>query len=341
MVDLIGRIGDAKNGSIDWKTGRSTITNGDAMMKDIRSVIGDGGANDPATNFLALLNDGFAVPNGAPAQDDPTFRFIPWRSLYDAVTLQSMTQQDWDWLGISTATDPKQLPTVISSKFTYHPDYVLDDAHAQSLSASAQYYLPALQKTSGVSTVPLIFRPVTAVDLNPILHPIVGRVPIGISTTATSTTTAPLNTAPPTPTPAGSSSNPINTEVLALITDLVACFKTAKVSVDMALGFIPTAIRICLDATCAQKLIADFQKVVTATGGNVVTIIGAIASQGFSALGSLGALQWVGLAILHFAVYWWLMLQLNITSKGVCIVHFFPWISGLSGGLVNGYAQGL
>src|ERR1700687_6047322 len=78
IVDLIGRIGIANNGSIDWKTGQSTITDSAAMMKDIRSIIGDGGAGDPADSFLALLNDGFAVPKGAPAQDDPTFRFIPW-----------------------------------------------------------------------------------------------------------------------------------------------------------------------------------------------------------------------------------------------------------------------
>jgi hypothetical protein len=334
IVDLIGRIGIANNGSIDWKTGQSTITNGDAMVKDIRSIIGDGGAGDPATSFLALLNDGFAVPKGAPAQNDPAFRFIPWRSLYDPISLQSLTKQDWDWLGLDATTDPKQLTAAITSKFTYQPNYVLDAAHAQSLSASAQQYLPALQKTPGLSMVPLILRPVMAVDLKPVLHPIVGRgVHLGDPGTP-GTSTAALGAAPP------ATPNPINADVLALITDLVGCFNKATFSWDMA-WFIPIGVKICLDGTCAQKLLADLQKVMTASGGNVFTIIGAIAAQGFAALGSLGALQWVGLAILHFAVYWWIMLQANITSKGVCIHHFFPWISGLSGGLVNGWAQGI
>jgi hypothetical protein len=346
MVDLIDLIGDAKNGSIDWKTGKSTITNGDAMVKNIRGVIGDGGAGDPASNLLALLNDGFAVPNGAPAQGDPTFRFIPWRSLYDPIFLQSMTQQDWDWLGIAADTGPKQVPQLLTSKFAYYPNYVLDDAHAQSLSASAQTFLPALKKTSGVSTAPLTLLPVTAVTVSP-LHPIVGVVPTGTATTTpiptttpstkgdTGTSTLALGAAPSAPAP-----NPINADVLTLITDMVSCFKNAKVSLDQPI-FVPDGIRICLDATCAQKLLADLQKVMVAAGGNVFTIVGAIASEGFAALGSLGALQWVGLAILHFVGFWWIMIQANITPRGVCIVHFFPWISALSGGLINGYAQGL
>lgn len=346
MVDLVSRINDAKNGATDWKTGKVTITNGDAMVKDIRSVIGDGGAGDPASSFLALLSDGFAVPNGAPAVDDPNFRFIPWRSLYDPVSLQSMTQQDWAWLGIAADTDPKQLPTVMNQKFAYHPNYVVDAVHAQSLVASAQLYLPALQKTSGVSTVPLILeqRPVLKpiMDLNPILRPIVSTVPLGSSTTPTTSTpsdtgtsTQALGAAPPANPP-----NPINAEVLTFITDLVGCFKNATVSLDKVF-FVPTAIRICLDGNCAQKLLADLQKVMTASGANVITIVGAIAAQGFAALASLGALQWVGLAIVHFAVWWWIMIQANITPRGVCIVHFLPYISALSGGLVNGYAQGV
>jgi hypothetical protein len=334
MVALIGLIGDRKNGSTDWSTGKTTITDAAAMVKDIKSVTGDGGTDDPATKFLALLNDGFAVPNGAPAPTDPTFRFIPWKSLYDPVSLQSMTQQDWNWLGITATTDPKGVQTAISSRFTYSPNYVLDDAHAQSLSASAQHFLPALQNTSGVSTLRILL-PVTAV---PVLHPTI--VSTGADVTATTTTpdtgtsTAALGAAPSPP------PNPINADVQALITDMVYCFKNATVSVD-TVWFVPTAIRICLDAACAQKLINDLQKVMSSSGGNVFAIIGAIASTGFAALGSLGALQWVGLAILHFAVYWWVMISANITPRGVCIVHFLPYISALSGGLVNGYAQGI
>jgi|HubBroStandDraft_3_1064219.scaffolds.fasta_scaffold513279_1 hypothetical protein len=71
MSDLFNQIGNLGNGSIDWKTERTTINNSDDILKEIRSVIGDGGANDPAANFLALLGDGFTVPNGAPSQDDP------------------------------------------------------------------------------------------------------------------------------------------------------------------------------------------------------------------------------------------------------------------------------
>jgi hypothetical protein len=186
--------------------------------------------------------------------------------------------------------------------------------------------------------VHLLFLPVSKVgQLIPSQHPTIIKVPsVSTTPTPTSTSTAALG-APP-----ANNSNPINADVLAFITDMVTCFKNAQVSLDkLPIVNIPTAIRICLDATCAQKLIADLQKVMTASGANIITIVGAIAAEGFAALGSLGALQWVGLAILHFAVYWWIMLQANITSRGVCIVHFLPYVSALSGGLVNGYAQGL
>jgi hypothetical protein len=120
---------------------------------------------------------------------------------------------------------------------------------------------------------------------------------------------------------------------------MVNCFKGAGYSLAYA-WFVPVGIKICLGHDCAQTLISDFQKVISATGGSAIAIIGSIIAEGWATLSTLTAIQWVGLALLHFAAYWWLMLMTNITPRGVCIVHFFPWISGLSGGLVNGYAQG-
>jgi len=346
MSDLFNQIGNLGNGSIDWKTGRTTINNGGDILKGIRTVIGDGGANDPAANFLALLQDGFVVPTGAPSQDDPSFRFIPWRSLYDPLALQSMTQQDWDWLGINAATQTTQLSAAIGGRFSYHPEYVLDQAHAQSLTASAQFYLSALQKTSGVSTLPTVL-PMARIAESPIFKPTevepigLQGLKIGIEKPQPTGTVTQAESSPPPPAapqPA-SSNNALSAEVLTLIEDMVNCFKGAGYSVAYA-WFVPVGIKICLGHDCAQTLISDFQKVISATGGSAIAIIGSIIAEGWAALSTLTAIQWVGLAILHFAVYWWLMLMTNITPRGVCIVHFFPWISGLSGGLVNGYAQG-
>jgi hypothetical protein len=81
-----------------------------------------------------------------------------------------MTQQDWDWLGINAAMQTTQLSAAIGGRFSYHPEYVLDQAHAQSLTASAQFYLSALQKTSGVSTLPTVL-PVARIAESPIFKP--------------------------------------------------------------------------------------------------------------------------------------------------------------------------
>lgn len=293
---LFSYLGDSSNFTIDWTSGQTTVTNGDAIVNSIRKVVGTSDTGDPATSFLALIQDGFAVHHGAPDANDPGFRFIPWRSLFDVVSLQSMQREDWDWLGINDQSQVADLQTTIPNRFAYHPDYMLDTAHLQSISESAQFFIPRLQtnQLQPISGVPM--RPVTiGAPLAPTRMPMVGNLTARQQQALGSTPTRPQTPTPgPAPSPPTSSPS-LNQLANALVTfcqTMAQCFANAHYSVQWE-GIFPVGLRICLDSACAQKLLTGLESLMGASGGNIPALITTLLSKGLVSLGSIGWAGWL------------------------------------------------
>jgi hypothetical protein len=341
---LLSYLGDGSNFTIDWTTGRTTVSNGDAIVNSIRKVIGTSDSSDPATDFLALIQDGFAVHQGSPDANDPNFRFIPWRSLFDVVSLQSMQPEDWNWLGINDRSQVADLQTTIPNRFAYHPDYMLDAAHLQSVSESAQFFIPRLQTIPRQPIRPLPIRPITiGAPLTPISIPTIiiptdtQQQALGVAPTQPRTPTA--GPPPPSPTSAPNLAQ-FATALLAFCEAMAPCFGSARWSIQWEAG-LPIGVRICLGSTCAQKLLSSLESLAKLAAGEIPALIALVTAGGLAALGEIGFGGWVGLAILHFAAYWLTWITTTIRPGGDCLIVVFPFLWPLFGGLFYGWAEGI
>lgn len=311
-MELIDAV--VSNVKINWDTGEVDVPNAQAFTRAITDVRGDDAA-PLALDLLATLGDGFAVRPGV-QMDDDSFRFLPWRSLFETPSLAALDIADWKWLGLAATSDPSAVREALQI-FPHRPDYVGKRAYVSRLSESAGFYL-------GDTT------PIPLGDAKGSV-----RQPLG----------DPGPTPPPTPPqqPPGPDYAKLAAEIWAFIKEIGDCFAGAQWSIQTTGWpfFYPLGPRVCLDPPCAKKVADALKGLLGASVGNLITTLGVLIAKGLLTWAAIGsALGWVGLAILHFAAYWTPMILLNTTPRGVCITHLFPWNVALTAGIVSGWAVG-
>lgn len=322
---------------IDWNTGQVVGADVAAVARAMRSVAnGPLHADDLARSFVATISDGFAVGRNDIGPQDPRFRPIPWRSLFHEPSLSAMTVNDWDWLGIQQDSGAEAIATSLR-RFRTVPAYMQERAYLDSIASSAAFYLPLL-RTAVAMPRPSGFAPRRDL-LRPDLGPgVIRESGTGVLRQELGGEEAPK---PPAPAPApGPDYAQIAATVLGFIKQIGECFARAQWSIQWA-AFYPLGVRICLDAACTQKVADAFKGLLGTSAGSLISAIGVLVAKGLLTWGALlSAAGWVGLAMLHFASYWTAMILANMTPRGVCIVHLFPWNAAVSGGLFNGWAEG-
>ncbi|MCB9000339.1 MAG: hypothetical protein H6540_09810 [Bacteroidales bacterium] len=301
--------------TIDWSTGRASIQSNDAIVKAFIDIKGPGAEQD-AQNFLALLNDGFAIPKTGVNIEDPSFFTIPWRALSHAPTFDTLTIENWKWLGIEPWSDTQEIRRKLAEKFVAAPDYMFEASHLSTLRESAA----SIEYVDNLNQFLPVFR------ANP-------RLPADDGGS-------------------GGVPNPPSIDWLGLAKAVIKFFEDAgpcllhgQWSLEYATfrgrPIYAIGVRICLDRACADKVENALWSLLGVAGGDIATVITTLISKGLLTLANMLSWgTWVGLAIVHFALYWAILIETNKTANGVCIIHFWPLNSILSGGLVNGWAQG-
>jgi hypothetical protein len=318
------------NFEIDWATGKSRIGSSTQIVTAFQRILEDDNVDDLAVSFLATLSDGFAVGRDPMSPEDSRFCPIPWRSLFHEPSLASMTVKDWDWLGIRRDSSASEIAASVR-RFPNHPDYVLEQAHLDSLAGSAGFYIGLLNEHTELPPRPSGFA------LRRVWKDTVPGGDIGVLRQGLGGDEPPKGAPAP---PPGPDYAQIANAFLSFIKEIGECLATAQWSIQWAL-FYPLGVRICLGAACAQKVANALKALLGTSSGSIVATIGALFAKGLLTWGQLlSSLGWVGLAMLHFASYWTAMILANVTPRGVCIIHLFPWNSALSGGVFNGWAEG-
>jgi hypothetical protein len=321
---------------IDWTTGRVQVADRSAVARSIRELTASPGADEIANSFLATLDDGFAVRPSGPGPNDPAFRPIPWRSLSHVYSVEAMTVEDWEWLGIRENSTIEQAREALA-EFEIRPDYMLSDEHISMLRDAAESSLPILRATPQ-------FPPRPA-DFTPFLRVAVDTVSLGLRQTNGGGDGGNGNgkkppPPPPPPPPPGPDYAKLATEILNFIKEIADCLAHAQWSIQWAWIY-PLGVRVCLDPTCTDRVVNALKGLLGTSAGDLIQLIGSLVLKGALTWANLlSGLGWLGLAILHFASYWTAMILANATPRGVCIVHLFPWNSALTAGIVNGWAEG-
>lgn len=302
--------------TVDWATGRVTIRSDEAIVKAFVEIKGPDAEQD-AQYFLALLNDGFAIPKTTVDVANPSFFTIPWRALSHVTTLDALTIENWRWLGIEPWSDTQEIRKKVAEKFVAAPDYMFEASRLSTLretSASIGY-------VDHQSQPRLIFKNQPGDDS-----------PTG---------------GPPNP-----SSNPPSVDWFGLAKAVVQFFQDAgpcllhgQWSLEYATfrgrPIYAIGVRICLDRPCADKVENALWSLLGVAKGDIATVVSSLLAKNLLTLANLLSWgTWVGLAMVHFALYWAILIETNKTANGVCIIHFWPINSILAGGLVNGWAEG-
>lgn len=289
--------------NIDPATGRVTILNVTAITDAFRTILGPG-SETYAESFLALLQDGYAVTAGAGDTFD-----LPWRALSHAPSLAAMTTEGWNQLGIRPWSRIDSSRLALRRQFPLIPDYVLEDERLGDLIewAARRDWLDRA---------------------NPVM--IMGAGGGGREPNPDPTDTPPPdgNVSPPSVSPG------VIKRVVELASKAADCLVNGQWSIERV-GWFPVGPKVCLDADCTEKV----EQALWADAG--ATILAILTAGSFTAPAVLAAAGgWAGLAMLHFSLHWAALMSLNKTPNGVCLVHFFPWISPAFGGILNGYAVG-
>src|SRR6188768_566359 len=92
---------------IDWGTGEADVPDFGTFDEIVREQMPEANP-DGVTRLHALLWDGFAVPPNAPTTEDASFRIVPWRAVTAEDHVLTLSQEDWDWLGVRENSAPEE-----------------------------------------------------------------------------------------------------------------------------------------------------------------------------------------------------------------------------------------
>lgn len=305
--ELIDRVAQQVN--IDWATGQVNIVNEMAILNAFRDIKGPD-SEELAQSFMALLLDGYAVLDAGAAGVD---RFgIPWRALFHGPTLDAMTIEGWDLFGINPWSNTNSIRQTLIQKFPQVPDYVLEDDSLDDLVewAARRTWLDRVNQV-------MMMGPGGG-----------GRDP---------------KPDPSDPPPSRGANPPkIDPATVKRVAELAKaaaeCLMNGEWSVEMALAVFPIGPKVCLDRACADKLENALWADAGAAISAILTSIVSGAAGVPAVLAAVGG--WAGLGLLHFSLHWAILINANKTANGVCLIHFFPWISPAFLGILNGYAVG-
>lgn len=303
IKQLLDRVVDQVE--IDWFTGRVNIRDVDSIVMAYQDTIGPD-SEILARHFVALLRDGFAVLDRGAGAGSPPFG-IPWRALFYARTVSEMPIDHWKALGIGPWSSTDSIKETFAQKFTNVPDYVLEEGRLNDLVewATRRSVLDHLDQE--------------------LMIPMGGRREVDPDIPEGNPDEPPPRVDPE-----------IAQKILELAQKAANCLVNSPWSWEWK-GWFPVGVRVCLDKECADIL--QTALLGTASPQLIKIFFAAISAKSVSAV-LKAAGGWVGLALLHFSLHWGLMIALNKTANGVCLIHFFPWLSAAFGGIINGYGEG-
>lgn len=310
---LIALLGDQIR--FDPASGRAEIADPDAIVSAYAKYLGDD-AKAGGEEVVAMLQDGFAQLRGPGEKQAVT---LPWRALERRDVAGMLTSAQWEQLGFRPNASGDQVRKLLGSgKIGEPPAYLFEDLAIDALGRWAERR-----------------RVIDIVDT--IALPRNGGGGFGGGGGAGG------GSAPP-PAPRGSQGGGSGTppipqqtqdDIMKLITGSAECLMNASWSFEGIWG-----VRVCLDRKCADTL----EAILLGQGGASASAVLGYFLANFAKLSWKGVLSsaggWVGLALLHFSLYWGLLIRSKKTANGVCLVHVWPWWSGLTGGIFHGWAVG-
>lgn len=297
----------------DPASGHAEIADPDAIVAAYAKYLGDD-AKASGEEVVAMLQDGFAQLRGATEKQTVA---MPWRALERRDVASMLTSSDWDQLGFRPNASTDQVRKALGSgKLGDPPPYLFEDPAIEALGRWAE-------RRRILDFVNQVALPRAGGDGGG------GDVPVP----------------PPAPTPTpgstgGKGGRPaipqqVQDDILNIVKGSAECLMNASWSLEGIWG-----VRICLDRKCADKI----EGILLGTGGTSATAMLTYFLANFGKFTWKGILTsaggWVGLALLHFSLYWGLLIRSNKTDNGVCLIHVWPWWSGATGGIFHGWAVG-
>ena len=305
-----------KNINIDPRSGRADVGNPDAIISAYAKFLGDD-AKAAGEEVVAMVQDGFFQLPGA---DEKQTIAMPWRALERRDVAGMLGSSDWQALGFRPLASTDSVRKLLGSgKFGDPPPYLFEDGVIERLGEWAARR--------------------NILDFDPLALPRAGGGGGGGGAGGGG------GSAPPPPPARGGNQGgnqgapPIpqqtQNDIMAIIKGTAECLMNASWSIEGVWG-----VRICLDRKCADKI----EAILLGQGGTTASAMIGYFLANFGKLTWKGVLTsaggWVALALLHFSLYWGLLIRQNKTANGVCLVHVWPWWSGLTGGIFHGWAQG-
>jgi hypothetical protein len=226
---------------------------------------------------------------------------IPWRALAHGPTLAALNPELWAQLGVMPGATVESVNEAFAA-FPTRPEYLMQNDMIGDLIDWGTRPEP------GVMMLPIGGR----IDRDPVEPlPDAGEAP---------------NRRPP---------GQVITRVVNLAQAAADCLQNGEWSIERVgpFGALAVGPKVCLSRECADTLETALWG---DAGGAILQILAAQTAP--AALAAAGG--WWGLALLHFSLHWAILISTNKTANGVCLIHFFPWISPVFGGILNGYAVG-
>lgn len=236
---------------------------------------------------------------------------VPWSALASPTTLGALSLPHWKQLGFTAGAGPDQIRKQLRTAYPGVPAFILRDDWIRSLDAWARH---ARQMTLRMA------RPNGGGD-GPDIDP------GGLS---------PDDGTPLPPAPAPSPPVPIDMPaftVFDLAVQVADCFLNRT---EWSMQW-PWGVRMCMDRPCTDKL-----ELLLSNGSinstELFTLINNLVRAGLVFVEALIS-PWLLFAIAHFSLYWSVMIRATKGPNGICLVHVFPWWSGLSGGVFHGWGE--
>lgn len=301
--------------ALDSKTGAVTLRDADGLIEAYAKFAGDDG-KEIGGEVVDILRDGY-LQFGA-VEGEARFG-VPWRALGRSDVLSMLGSSQWRELGFRPlATVDSVRKGLASGRFGEPPQDLLDDEILNNLAewAANRRALDLLDPRA----LPKNTAPEVGGDVPPRRGGLGGGGGGGGS----------QGGQPPVP-------DDVAKDILDLVRATGECLLHAKWSFEGVIG-----VRVCFDKECADKLETALLGSSSAKAGQILQYF--LANFKFTAAAFKGALStaggWVGLALLHFSLYWGILIAQNKTDRGVCLIHVWPWISGATGGIFHGWAEG-
>lgn len=307
--DLVEAV--AQYATMDSNTGKVTINDQAAIEAEFRRVRGQSMGDQLAQNFISLLHDGFAQP------DEKVTGLkgfsIPWRALTDAKTLDCLTPEVYDWLGVKPWGGTVLTHQRMSRNLGQPPRYMLEEQRLEDLRGWA--WRSSMNAATPPMYTAMLAQGGSSIGLA------AQRVLSGVKAGGSPPSVAP----------------DVIDQAVELAQKCARYLLDAPWEYEWARKWYPVGVAFRLNKTAADVVEEALWGV---AGPKLLAAVVALKGATITAASMLGAFGgWAGLALFHFTFHWACLIHLGRGPNGVRLIHFYPWNSAIFGGILNGYCE--